>query len=200
MRGAPARVGDEGEHVFLVEPRRVGRGERLRDDDRLLPQVRELLAPLPHEVPDNAPADVADVLSALLEVFVLDVRECREHLVENLAQGVGRVDLLVPDDLDRFVHDELVVQYHQVRIEDLPVLFPDLLLERPDELLELLLGLGEGLPELLDLGVDLLRGDMPLGDGQILDVDDERFAEGDPRGGGDAGERHLVLFGLRVVH
>ena len=200
VRRAPARVGDEGEHVFLVEPRRVGRGERLRDDDRLFPQIRELLAPLPHEVPDNAPADVANVLSALLEILVLDVREGREHLVENEAQGVRRVDLLVPDDLDRLVHDELVVQYHQVRIEDLPVLLPDLLLERPDELLELPFGLGESLPELVDLAVDLLRADMPLGDGQILDVDDERLAEGDSRGGRDAGERHLVLFGVGVVH
>ena len=200
VRRAPARVRDESEDVFLVESGRIGRRQRLRDDDRLLPQIRDPLVLLPHEIPDDAPAHVADILAALLEIFVLDVGECREHLVENEAQRVRRVDLLLLDHLDRFAPDELVLEYHPVRIEDLPVLLADLLLERADELLQLLLRPRESVPVPLDLGVDPAGGDVLLVDGQILDVDDERLAEGDARRGGNAAEGHLFVLGLRVVH
>ena len=117
-----------------------------------------------------------------------------------MPQGVRRLHLLLSDHRDRLAPDELVFEYHPVRIEDLRVFLPDLLLERANELLKLLLGLREGVLELPDLGVNLTGADVLLGDRKVLDVDDERLAEGDARRSRIAVERYLYFLGLRVVH
>ena len=198
--GLAAHVGGESLDLLHLHLHRIGRREIAGNDDGVIADPRDGLVMDPGQVSQYSLPGVLHVADPLAQVLVIDLAEDVAILVEGHPQGPLGIDPLVLDVLDRLPDEHLVLEDHDVDVEDVEGFQALLVLELALDLQQLVLGVLEGLAE----PADLVRNEAPVlelvtGDGGIDAPDQVGHTDGHP--GGDAESlQDDGSFGLAGVH
>ena len=197
--GSSAQLGDEAQDLPGIDSQEVGGRQIVGHQDHggsLLGRERPFH---PHQVPLDVTADLADVVAAVSQVFVIDIGKLRLMPRQGVLQRGFGVPAVLPDGLDGFPHEHFVHQDHEVRIQDEEVFFADLVGQSIARLPDLGPGLLEGPPDSRDLLVDLGRGDPVAGNPQVPALDERGLPADDPRRDADTAEGEF-FGGMRFGH
>ena len=193
VRGAPADVGREPDHLAPVHEGGIRGGDVVGDHHHLLGQGGQVLALASGQVVQDPAGDVADVGHALLDVVVLHLAEGGGVFPDHLLEDVLGVDPLGLDPPHHLFDQGPVLDHQEVGVEERGLLPVQALGQLAPDLHQLLAGGDQGVLEAGDLGRDLLLPDGPGGDGRLLDVEEMGLAHHDAGGGGDALENELLV-------
>ncbi len=188
----PAAVGRVTEDDPPVELRRLARSELVRNDDRRLGRIENLLPLYAEKLREDPALDVDDIRGPFLQVLVADIGQARHHPGDHFLERPGGAVALGPHERLGVLDDHHVVEYQQVGVEYPRVVLAHALLEARLDLEELFPRRCEGALELRDLGVHHVVGDAGLADAQVLiGVEDERARDDDSGRGGNPEAHHL---------
>jgi hypothetical protein len=86
VRRLAADVRGEAEHQRAIELRGIARRQIPRHQHVGRVNARQRHALLPHQVVDNAPADIVNVARALTQIRVVDIRQCPRIAIRDLRE------------------------------------------------------------------------------------------------------------------
>ena len=185
MAPRTAELGGEALHEAPVERGRFARRQVVGEDDDRLGDRCERFPPLAEEVAEQALLDVVDVVRAMGDVVVEALEDLR-IASQRAADGVLRPPVAIPDGTGELLLELLVMQHRPLRVEDGGVLVAELVADAVAVALELAGGLGHGLREPGQFGVDRAALDEPPRNAEALAVEDQRLADRHAGGDGDA--------------
>ncbi len=198
--GLAAHVGGKPLDLLHLHLHRIGRREIAGDDDGVVADPRDGLVMNPGQVSQYSLPGVLHVADPLAQVLVVDLAEDVAILVEGHPQGPLGVDPLLFDVLDRLPDEHLVLEDHDVDIEDVEGFQPFLVLELALDLQQLVLGVLDGFAEPADLLRDqALVLDLVTGDGGIDAPDQVGHPDGHPGGHAESLQDN-GSFGISGVH
>ena len=195
--GRPASdVGGEAEHGALQDLRGVRRGEIVGHDDHRITDRGDRVHGAAGEVFEDPVADLAQVVSPLPQVRILDPVERLQEVLEHLVERPVRGELVFTDRPDRLLDEHRVLEEGQMDREDLVVFGGGVRHAVPYEE-DLLPGAGHRPLEGGDLLVHLFaadrRADRPRKDA----VQEEPLPDRDPSRGRDPLEDPHLLAAFR---
>ncbi len=118
MRGPAAGLDGEADDLVAAQPDRFRRHEVVGDQDDVAVDVRDLVVGDPLQHPQELSTDVLEILSALAEVGVLDLRESLGELARRLVHGPLGVHLLLDDAALDLIEEHAVREQQRVGVED----------------------------------------------------------------------------------
>lgn len=144
-------IGGQGHDAVSGQRHRVGRADRLRDDDDGAVGGRSVRFRRGLEQPHETLLQVTQVPRPVPQVAVFDGRETRQIGVDRRVDGEGRGNALRANPMLDLGHERRVVHQHRLRVQDRRVAFSQGGREPGLQAAQLLPGVPARAVELLDL-------------------------------------------------
>jgi hypothetical protein len=178
VAGQAAGVHGHADDLGPGEIRALGGREVVGDEDRGLGELGEILPGLPDQVPQEPSLDVPHVLVAFPQELVLHLQKPPLVAPQGLADGVGGRELLLADGLGDLLAEAALGEHAVVEVEDGGDIPAELLGGGLAEVVQLGQAVLERLAQQLQFRLDLLVGDVPVGDPVLPGVQDEGGGDG----------------------
>ena len=201
VAGAAAEIGRDAEDLAAVHARGLRRREFVGDDHDGLGEGREARLVLAHELAEDAPLEIEDVVRLLAEDVVADRLELVGDLLEHLGHRRLRVHAVAADAVAHRSEERGILRQSEVEAEDLGGLAAEFLLGAVAQQGDLGRGVAQREIEPRELGSDLVLLDRAVRHVGLGLAEHEHPRDHDPRGHGNALHRlHGLGLGLRVGH